>query len=212
MQLYKKFKPLVSIILPSFNRADLLPRAVDSVYRQTEKSFELIVIDDGSTDNTFDIINRYLENHENIRYVKQQNMKLPIALNVGIKLAAGKYITFLGSDDLYKPEHLKTRVEYLENNPDVDMLHGGVEIIGNKFVKDKNNLSKMISIEDCAVGGTFFGKRNVFTELDGFKNIAYSEDSEFLERAEKRFKIEKYSEHKTYVYYRDSEDSICNTI
>ncbi len=212
MQLYKKFNPLVSIILPAYNRADLLPRAIESVYRQTEKNFELIVIDDGSTDNTFDIINWYIESYKNIRYVKQQNMKLPIALNVGIKLAAGKYITFLGSDDRYKPEHLKSRVEYLENNHDVDMLHGGVEIIGNKFVKDKNDLSKLINIEDCAVGGTFFGKREVFIELDGFKNIAYSEDSEFLERAEKRFKIKKYNKHKTYVYYRDSEDSICNTI
>lgn len=212
MQLYKKFNPLVSIILPAFNRAALLPRAIGSVFQQTEKNFELIVIDDGSTDNTFDVINSYIKSNENIRYVKQQNMKLPIALNVGIKLSAGKYITFLGSDDEYKPEHIRLRAEYLERHPGTDLLHGGVEIVGNKFVKDKNDLSKMIKIEDCAVGGTFFGKREVFIELNGFKDIPYSEDSEFLERAGKMFKIEKYDKHKTYVYYRDSEDSICNTI
>ncbi len=211
MQLYEKFNPLVSIILPTFNRVSLLKRAVDSVLAQTINQFELIIIDDGSTDDTFPLINSYVNKHNNFRYVKQQNMKLPIALNVGIRLAASKFITFLGSDDEYKPEHLEVRLKFMNSHPEVDLIHGGVEVIGDKFVKDKNNLKKLIPIEDCAVGGTFFGKQNVFRELNGFKNIFYSEDSEFLERAEKIFQIRKVN-FKTYIYHRETPDSICNTV
>ncbi len=212
MQLYKKFNPLVSIILPTYNRATLLPRALKSVFRQTEKNFEIIIVDDGSSDNTFEIISPFINRNENIRYIKQQNMKLPIALNVGIKLACGKYITFLGSDDEYKTNHLDLRLKFLEEHKEIDLLHGGVEVVGDKYVKDKNDLTKLIAVEDCAVGGTFFGKRSVFTELGGFKNIPYSEDSEFLERASRKFKIMKFNSHKTYVYYRDTANSICNTV
>jgi glycosyltransferase involved in cell wall biosynthesis len=211
MQLYKNFSPIVSIILPTFNRAGLLSRAIDSVLSQTEKRFELVIIDDGSTDNTFEVVEKYLANHENIRYIKQQNMKLPIALNVGIQMASGEFVTFIGSDDEYKPEHIKLRLQFMKDNPDIDLIHGGIEIIGSPFVKDKNDLTKVVHISDCAVGGTFFGKRFVFTELNGFKNISYSEDSEFLERAWKKYSVEKVN-FKTYIYHRDTEDSICNTV
>ena len=211
MQLYKNFSPIVSIILPTYNRAGLLPRAIDSIINQTEKRFELIIIDDGSTDNTFTVVEKYIRNYENFRYIKQQNMKLPIALNIGIKIASGKYVTFIGSDDEYKSDHIKLRLQFMKENPHIDLIHGGVEIIGSPYVKDKTDLTKVVHISECAVGGTFFGKRFVFTELNGFKNISYSEDSEFLERAEKKYFVEKVN-LSTYIYHRDSEDSICNTV
>ena len=211
MKLYDDYSPTVSVILPTYNRERLLPRAVNSVLKQTFEKWELIIVDDGSEDNTYEYVNKLISNDKRIKCVKQQNMKLPIALNNGIALSFGKYVTFLGSDDEYLPEHLELRVKILEENPDVDFLHGGVKIIGNPYVPDKNDITKKIHLDKCVIGGTFFAKREVFIKLNGFRNIFYSEDSEFFERAEKIFTIRKVG-FKTYVYHRDTENGICNDI
>jgi len=211
MKVYISFEPIVSIILPTFNREKLLVRAINSVLNQTIQNWELIIVDDGSTDNTFEVVNSYLQKQENIRYIKHSNRRPPLSQNVGIISSVGKYISFLGSDDEYKPTYLEERINFLQTHSDVDLIHGGVEIIGHPFVKDKNDLSKEIHLSECVIGGTFFGKRKVFFELDGFKNLKYSDDSDFFERALQKFKIEKV-DFPTYVYYRDTPDSICSTI
>jgi glycosyltransferase involved in cell wall biosynthesis len=211
MQVYKSFQPIVSIVLPTFNRKNLLPRAINSVFNQTFNLWELIIVDDGSTDSTFELIDSYLQGNENIRYIKHSNRKPPITNNVGIIASVGKYISFIGSDDEYKPAYLKERVNFMMSNPDVDLIHGGIEIIGDPYVKDKNDLSKQIHLSECVVGGTFFGKRQMFFDLDGFKDLKYSDDSEFFERAQKRIKIHKV-DFPSYIYYRDTPDSICSTI
>lgn len=211
IQTFPEHNPTVSIILPTFNRAYILMRSINSVLNQTFKNWELIIVDDGSDDNTFQLINDLINQNYRIRYIKHRNIKLPFSLNTGIQISSGKYFTFLGSDDEYKINHLELRVNYLESHPDVDLIYGGLEIIGNPFVKDKNDLSKLIHLNDCIVGGTFFGKRNVFIDLNGFKNILYSEDSEFFERAKEKFNIVKV-DFPTYVYHREAEDSICNNI
>jgi len=208
---YKDSAPLVSVVMPTFNRKSLLNRSINSVLKQSYTDWELVIVDDGSSDNSFEIIDKYISKYENIRYLRHSNRKSPLATNAGILASCGEYITFLGSDDEYKPDHLKLRVDYLKKNPSVDMIHGGVEIIGHPFVKDKNDLTKEIHISECVVGGTFFGKRSLFFELDGFRNLVYSDDSDFFERAEKKFKIAKV-DLPTYIYYRDTPDSICSTI
>ncbi len=211
MQVYKNYTPEVSIILPTYNRKNLLTRAINSVINQTYDKWELIIVDDGSTDNSIDVIEPYLVNYENVRYMRHSNRKSPLSLNAGILAAAGKFVTFLGSDDEYKPEHLELRMKLLSENTEVDLIHGGLEIIGTPFVKDKNDLTKLIHISDCIVGCTFIGKKEVFLELNGFRNLKYSDDSDFYERALGKYKILKV-DYSTYIYYRDTPDSICSTI
>lgn len=211
MQVYKSFVPIVSIIMPTYNRAGLIERAIDSVINQTFKEWELIVVDDGSSDETFLIIDKYLKRYDNIRYMKHSNRRTPLTTNAGILAACGELIAFLGSDDEYKPDFLKKRIELLNSNPEIDMLHGGAEIIGHPYVKDKNDLSKEIHLSECVIGGTFFGKRKIFLELEGFKDLKYSDDSDFFERAAEKYKIVKV-EWPDYIYYRDTPDSICTTI
>ncbi|NMB83170.1 MAG: glycosyltransferase family 2 protein [Ignavibacteria bacterium] len=211
INVYKGKRPLVSIVMPTFNRKSYLNRSIDSVIKQTFTDWELIIVDDGSSDNSFEIIDSYISKFENIRYVRHSNRKSPLTTNAGVLASCGDYITFLGSDDEFKENHIKPRVEYMVAHPEVDMIHGGVEIIGHPFVKDKNDLTKEIHISECVVGGTFFGKRSLFFELDGFSNLIYSDDSDFFERAEKKFKIAKV-DWPTYIYYRDTPDSICSTI
>jgi len=211
MQLYKNFQPYVSIILPTFNREGYLKRSINSVLKQSFMNWELLVIDDGSTDSTFNLINEYLTKDYRIRYSKHKNVGLPISLNTGINSGCGKFVTFLGSDDVYKPDHLELRISELSKDENIDCLFGGIEIVGNPYVKDKNNQGKEIHLKDCIVGGTFFGKREMFIKMNGFKDIKYSEDSEFYERAKLNY-IFKKVDFPTYTYYRDTPDSICNSI
>jgi hypothetical protein len=98
----------------------------------------------------------------------------------------------------------------MEQHPQIDMIRGGVKIIGNEYVRDKNNPLRFIHLSECTIGATFFGRRKVFLLLNGFRNLEYSEDSDFLERAEKRFRIKKV-DFNTYKYYREATDSITNT-
>ncbi len=202
--------PEVSVIMAVYNRANYLSRCVGSLINQSFKNWELIAIDDGSEDDTFNILSEYESAYKNIKVIRQTNKKLARSRNRGIKSSSGKYITFLDSDDEYEIDHLQKHVDFMEENPEIDLIHGGVKIIGDEYVRDKNDPHKLIHLSECTIGGTFFAKRNVFLDLKGFKNLKYSEDSEFLERAEKIFRIQKVN-FKTYKYYRDLPDSITNS-
>jgi len=211
MQLYKSISPVVSIILPTFNREGYLHRSIDSLMNQSFHDWELIIVDDGSTDSTYNLVDEYLMRNENIRYIKQSNQGLGLANNTGILASCGKYITFIGSDDEYKQNHLQSRIDYMKSNPEISFIRGGVEIIGDPYVKDIDDLTRKIHITECAIGGTFFGRREVFTDLNGFKDLRYGEDSEFLTRVAAKYKISNIN-LPTYIYYRDTPDSICSTI
>ena len=210
MRFYPDKRPEISVILPFYNRANYFNRCLDSLLSQSHKNWELIGIDDGSEDNSFEVFENYQKANSNIKLFRQKNMKLPLARNRGIKESSGKFITFLDSDDEYGKDHLLKRIEYMNDHPEVDLIHGGVEIIGNEYVRDKDNPEKFIHLSQCTIGATFFGKRDVFIQLNGFKNLDYSEDSEFLERATGKFNIEKV-DFNTYRYHRDAPDSITNS-
>ncbi len=211
MQLYKNFVPSVSVVIATYNRAQLLPRALDSILNQTMHNWECIIVDDGSEDNTFEIVNMYLQKDHRFRYMKHQNKKPALTFNTGIQASIGRFVTFLGSDDEYKPEHLQLRYDYMINNREIDLIQGGVEIIGHPYVKDKDDLSKEIHISECKIGGTFFGKREVYIELEGFRDMRYADDTDFWERADKKFNLAEV-DFPTYVYHRDTPDSICSNI
>ena len=92
--------PKVSIIIPTYNRANLLPRAINSVLNQTFKDFELIIVDDGSTDNTRKVVKEFEEKDSRIKYIWQENFGGPAKpTNTGLKISKGKYIAFLDSDN-----------------------------------------------------------------------------------------------------------------
>lgn len=211
MQVYKSLKPIVSIIMPTFNRERYLQRSINSVLKQSFADWELLIVDDGSSDGSFNVVDGFISRFENIRYLKHSNRKPALSTNVGILASCGEYLAFMGSDDEYKPDHLKLRVEFFKKNPEIDFIHGGVEIIGSPYVKDKNDLTKKIHLSECAIGGTFFGRRKVFFEMGGFQDLYYSDDSDFFERVQKKFRMAQV-DYPTYIYYRDTPDSICTTI
>ncbi|MDX2097504.1 MAG: glycosyltransferase family 2 protein [Leptolyngbyaceae cyanobacterium bins.59] len=194
--------PEISVIVCTYNRARYLSDCIESVVHQTFQNWELIIVDDGSQDDTFVIVNTYLQKFNNIRYLKHQNRKQAIAKNVGIQASFAPYLTFLDSDDSYKPEHLESRLSYLKKHPEVDLIEGGFLTEEEIFVADYYQPGKTINLKECVLGPTFFGKRRVFFELQGFKNFTYGEDTDLWERAEKHFKTQRISGPETYVYTR----------
>lgn len=106
--------PFFSVIIPTFNRAHILPETINSVLNQTFTDFEIIVVDDGSTDNTKEIVANINDNK--INYIYQKNSERSAARNNGIKNAKGKYICFLDSDDFFEKNHLSVLYNYLTSN------------------------------------------------------------------------------------------------
>jgi len=110
----------VSVIIPTYNRAVLVVEAIESVLRQTAPPMEIIVVDDGSTDDTLD---RLVPYQSHIKLLKTQHEGAPHARNAGIRAAKGKYISFLDSDDRYLPHKLALQVQILERCPDVGLVY-----------------------------------------------------------------------------------------
>ena len=113
--------PTVSVIIPTYNRASMLREAIQSVLDQTYSDFEIIVVDDGSTDDTRKIVNAFFD--KRIRYVFQENRGRSNARNHAFALAQGKYIAFLDSDDLFLPGKLEKQVAALEKEPGFGMVY-----------------------------------------------------------------------------------------
>lgn len=207
--------PEISIILGTYNRATYLQNCINSVIDQVFQDWELIIVDDGSADKTFEIVNPYIQKYNNIRYLKHKNCKHILTKNAGIQASFGRYITFIDSDDRYKPQHLQSRIDYMKAHPEIDLIEGGFETHGDIWAADCYNPGQKISVYDCVLEPTFFGKRQVFFELKGFRkddltNPAYSEGAEFWTRAEKLFKTQKLIEPKTYIYTRDENSFTIN--
>jgi glycosyltransferase involved in cell wall biosynthesis len=107
--------PLVSIIIPTYNRSSSLIEAIDSVFKQTFRDFELIIVDDGSTDGTAEVLEKM---GDRLIYQYQANQGVSAARNHGLRMARGRWIAFLDSDDLWLPKKLETQVGFFSDHPE----------------------------------------------------------------------------------------------
>jgi glycosyltransferase involved in cell wall biosynthesis len=122
-------EPLVSVIIATHNRAEFVGQTLKSVLDQTHKGIEVIVVDDGSTDNTADLLKQY---EGRIKYVYQERSERSKARNRGVKHSRGTYIAFLDSDDLWLPEKIERQVQLLNERPDVGVVYTDVQFIDAK--------------------------------------------------------------------------------
>ncbi|MGP9801291.1 glycosyltransferase family 2 protein [Rheinheimera sp. NSM] len=109
--------PIFSVVIPAYNRAGIIEKAISSVFDQTFEDYEVIVVDDGSTDNTADVVNNM--NDARLQLITQENGGASRARNSGIDAARGKYIAFLDSDDVFLPHHLEQALSTLEQGDDI---------------------------------------------------------------------------------------------
>ena len=118
--------PLVTIVIPSYNYGHLIDQTLESILAQTYPHWECFVVDDGSTDNTGEVVKPYANRDERIRYILQPNSRAGAARNNGIRNSSGKYLQFLDADDLIEKTKLENQVAYLEQHPEVDIVYGGI--------------------------------------------------------------------------------------
>ena len=136
--------PYFSIVIPTFNRAALIATTINTVLKQDFNDFEIIIIDDGSTDNTETLLCHILTDKK-IIYYKQENKERGAARNQGIKMAAGKYVLFLDSDDLLNPNHLSALIQIIDLHPEANFLC-------TKYDLERNGKKELSSVSPLKQG------------------------------------------------------------
>lgn len=215
-------KPLISIIIPVYDVERYLPLCIDSVLRQEYTNYEIILVNDGSTDKGPEICDSYASSNDHVCVIHQKNAGLGEARNTGLAHSHGEYIYFLDSDDTIQPSTLSTFIDFLN-------CHGDFSIIGTDFqyVYENNRMAPVINkasdeiFEDIKVAqnkflhrsliflapGTFFNKKWLTENNLRFKKVPYSEDQLFVwEALSKAHRIGFI--HKTFYNYLRRAGSI----
>lgn len=166
---------LVDVIIPTFNRADVMVKAIESVLSQTYKNFVLHIVDDGSTDHTQLVLEKY-KDHPKIKTYLQKNAGVSSARNFAAKNGSGHWLSFLDSDDEWMPHKLETQINYLSQNPDCHFLHSEELWIRNgvrvnpkiKHLKSNDNIF-IRSLDFCIISpSTVILTRELFLTHQGF--------------------------------------------
>ena len=185
----------VSVIIPTFNRLSLISRAIDSVLKQTLKPFEIIVVDDGSSDNTSTLIKN---NYKSVKLIKQKNLGVSKARNVGIKNSSGDWIALLDSDDEWKKNKLEVQIKSLSEYDYYSVCHTNEIWIRNGIrVNQKKRHQKYGGdifdkcLDICRISpSSIIFKKNIIDEVGWFdEGLPICEDYDLWLRITANFKI-----------------------
>jgi len=147
--------PLISVVIPAYNAAQTLKTTVQSVFGQTVQDFEILIVDDGSKDDTITVAQSIEDSR--VKIISQANGGASSARNTGIKAARGKYVAFLDADDLWMPHKLELQLEVLTNEKDITAIQSGVYYVNNDL--------EIISVGRC------FESKDVLSETLFFQNL-----------------------------------------
>jgi glycosyltransferase involved in cell wall biosynthesis len=188
-------KPHASVIIPTYNRGPMIKQAIDSVLAQDYTEFELIVVDDGSSDDTSDVLDAY---GNVIKVLYQKNKGVSAARNRGIAEASGTYIAFLDSDDLWLPQKLSTQIQFFNQTPDALIcqteelwIRNGLRVNPKKRHKKPSGMMFKPSLELCLVSpSAVMLKRSLFDTVGRFdETLPACEDYDLWLRISCRFPI-----------------------
>ena len=215
---------MLSVIIPVYNVEKYLRKCVDSVLAQDIADMEVILIDDGSPDNSGAICDEYAEKDTRVKVIHKENEGLSSARNAGLDIARGKYITFVDSDDYLLQNTFIPNLDYIKKHPEVDCLQFPmIHDVRIEFAKKYTHLKKERTfvgndifinwwdgdvITYCVCGKIF--KREVFSNIRFPKNVFF-EDAMIVAELSKRCNIMHLSMNKGY-YYRYTEGSLMNSI
>lgn len=198
----------VSIVLPTYNGEKYIRQSIDSCLNQTSKNIELIIIDNGSTDSTPQIVAGYHD--ERIKYVRlEKNMGLPFALNTGFKSSTGGYLTWTSDDNYYNEKAVAEMVDFLQSNEKIYFVYANYGT-----VNENGDVISMVNVEppkklrehNC-VGSCFLYRRKVYDMVGYYNvNLPLVEDYEYWVRIFKKFKMQKLN--KFLYWHRIHPDSL----
>lgn len=172
--------PKISVIMPTYNRAKFIKDAVNSVLSQSFKDFELIIINDGSTDTTEKVILKF-KDPRILHIRRRKNEGLPSARNLGISKARGRYISYLDDDDIYYPRHLKTLSDFLDTHQGIGLVYADTHFKknGKAFVPYSFDYSKKhLEIDNIIPGdASLMHRREAFDKAGYFdESLSFGED------------------------------------
>ncbi|HID92549.1 MAG TPA: glycosyltransferase [bacterium (Candidatus Stahlbacteria)] len=211
----EKYDKLVSVIIPVFNRENFISYAIESVLNQTLEDFELICVDNGSTDKTKDIIRAYMQRDNRVRLIENYLNIIGYSLNLGVKAARGKYIAQLDSDDEYYPRTLELMVKHLETHPKCGLAISYYEVMDANgqtlkefgIIKhleyDRNNILRV-----DGAGAVRVWRKKVIEEFGGFDDKIfgdYGEDYDLVLKVSEKYDIDRV--HEVLYRYRRHPDN-----
>lgn len=205
---------LISIVIPTYNRGGLIRDCVENLLRQTYQSFEIIVVDDGSLDNTKEVMEQM--NDSRIRYYRlEQNQGACAARNKGVELSRGNYIAFQDSDDLWDEKKLEKQMDYLiEHDADVvfcsmrRVKDGKTQfVVPERFIPD-SQIMKELCKSSCISTQMIFGKKSCFLEERFDTAMPRYQDYDLMLRIAQKYKVAHLPE--VLVSQQLCEDSISN--
>ena len=206
---------MISIIVPTYNNANYLKKCLDSLVKQTLKDIEIIVINDGSTDDTINILKSYQKKYSNLKVINQENQGIAKSRNKGLEIARGEYISFVDSDDFVDlTMYEKLYQKALSNNFDIveaccnfqyeDMVRKGVVDLEHDILTLPDLKNYFINLYPVLVAKLY--KKEIFKDLR-FRSV-YAEDVDILYRILPKIKkIGVVQEHLYYYYQREGSES-----
>lgn len=205
--------PKVTVRMSAYNHEAFVEEAILSILNQTYQDFELIVIDDGSTDRTPDLIGR-LSREYGFQFKRQENQGIAKAYNQLVRSSRGTYITGCASDDYWPPTRLEQQVALLDSNPGVDLVHGRAVILENgkahsnspddkTYVHGRNEFLPLIRWQRHFVTGTKMLRLDAFKRVGFYREDLMVEDFEWWLRATRCLTI--HFENAHWLYYRRHE-------
>lgn len=205
--------PKVSVVLPTYNGSKYLAESIDSIINQTFTDWELIVINDCSTDNTLEIANSYAEKDSRIKvFTNPENLKLPKSLNEGFKRASGEYYTWTSDDNKYKPEALSVLSVYLDKNSNIDMVYSDFSRIdsNDKYLCDTILASPENLPFGNVVGASFMYRSSIAKKVGEYDaSLFLAEDYEYWIRIYREGNLAHISDN--LYFYRNHEGSLTET-
>ncbi len=167
-----------SVIIPSYNRGPLIVNTINSVLNQTYKNFEIIIVDNCSTDNTIEVLQPILQKHENIHLIRnEQNFERSISRNIGFKAAKGDFLTLLDSDDFMYPNNLLDASNFIKPNPEIKIFHNLYELIdSDKKLIRKYSYPSLKNYKLKILKGNFFSCIGVFLSKEIYQNYFFDEN------------------------------------
>lgn len=202
--------PKISIVLPTYNGSRYLGQAIESCLEQTYTDWELIIVDDASTDNTPEIIAKYVAQDSRICSVRHEtNRKLPAALNTGFAQVKGEYLTWTSDDNYYRPEALAEMVSFLVAHPGSEIVYCDYTVVDERGNPIKSRSVKNMDFlwDGSPVGPCFLYRCIVQKQLGGYaEDLFLCEDYDFWLRASVHFRAEAL--HHDLYFYRKHDSSL----
>lgn len=195
-----------TIIIPTHQRKQLLERALRSLLNQTFSDFEVIVVDDGSTDGTREMVQALARSDCRFKYHYLPKSCIGKVRNKGVEMASGEWLHFLDSDDEFSADNLAVKVRHIAEHDYCDFFIGNVQLIGDAWLVDKNDFRRKINFNlACPNLGRWFIKKEFLMACGGFgEDKSYAEDTELMERIVTKINVwPLFVAERIYRYYRD---------